>query len=142
MSLNLEKAEIIVDATLKEARRLSLSPLTVTVLDSGGHVIVLKREDGAGILRPDIAFGKAWGALGMGFGSRNLAERAASMPLFFTALAAASGGRMIPVPGGVLVKEGKDVLGAVGASGATSDEDEACVVAGIKQAGFSAVTGA
>src|SRR6195256_1975571 len=100
--LTLAQASTIVDAALKKGRDTSSQPLTVAVLDAGGHLVAFKREDKSGILRFDIAYGKAWGALGMGFGSRTLAGRAAKAAMFFTALAAASEGRFIPVPGGVL----------------------------------------
>jgi uncharacterized protein GlcG (DUF336 family) len=121
---------------------LKLAPLTVVVLDAGGQAKVLKREDNASLLRPEIALGKAWGALGMGFGGRELARRAEQMPAFFTALNAMSAGRMVPVAGGVLVKsrEGQ-VIGSVGISGDTSDNDEICVVFGIDAAGLVADTG-
>ena len=88
--LGLEAADLIVDTALAEGRRLGLAPLAVAVLDAGGHLIVFKREDRAGILRFDIAFAKAWGALGMGFGTRELANRS---PGFVNALAVMSGGR-------------------------------------------------
>ncbi len=104
MSVTLAQASTIVDVALKKARDSNLAPLTVAVLDAGGHLVAFKREDKSGILRFDIAFGKAWGALGMGFGSRTLASRAAKTPQFFTMLAAASGGRMVSNPGGVLIK--------------------------------------
>src|SRR3979409_255455 len=133
--VTLAQAGTIVDAALKKGREADCAPLTVAVLDAGGHLVAFKREDRSGILRFDIAFGKAWGALGMGFGSptlagtarrtptiftprgapRTLAERAASTPQFFTMLASASGGRMITNPGGVLIKTpGGDIVGAVG----------------------------
>src|ERR1700745_3037536 len=95
--LALAQASTIVDAALKTARETNLAPLTVAVLDAGGHLVAFKREDKSGILRYEIATGKAWGALGMGFGSRTLCERAAAAPQFFTALYAASGGRMVTV---------------------------------------------
>jgi uncharacterized protein GlcG (DUF336 family) len=143
MSLTLAQASTIVDVALKKGRDTNCAPLTVAVLDAGGHLVAFKREDRSGILRFDIAYGKAWGALGMGFGSRELAERAGKAPMFFTALAAASHGRMIPVPGGVLIKNAAgDVLGAVGISGDTSDRDEVCAVAGIEAAGLKPATGA
>jgi uncharacterized protein GlcG (DUF336 family) len=142
-SLTLAQASTIADAALAEGRKLKLAPLTVAVLDAGGHLVAFKREDGSGILRFDIAFGKAWGTLGMGFGSRQIAERAAKGPAFFAAIAAASGGRIVPVPGGVLIR-GRDnaVIGAVGISGDASDKDEACAMAGIAAAGFTADPGA
>src|SRR5919206_2036480 len=128
--LTLAQASTIVDTALAKGRELNLAPLTVVVLDAGGHAVALKREDKSGIIRADIATGKAWGALGMGFGSRELAGRAAKAPGFFTALAAVSQGRMVPVPGGVLIKDAADaIVGAVGISGDTSDKDEVCAVA-------------
>ena len=141
-ALTLAQAETIIDAALRKGRDLGLAPLTVAVLDPGGHLVALKREDRSGILRVEIASGKAWGALGMGLGSRDLAARAAKTPAFFAALAAASQGRMITVPGGVLVR-GADggISGAVGISGDISDKDEVCAVAGIEAAGLVADVG-
>lgn len=141
MSLTLEKASVIVDAALAKGRDMALGPLTVAVLDAGGHLVALKREDGSGILRPQIAQGKAYAALGMGWGSRALAERAATAPHFVNALAAASDGRVVPVPGGVLILSAGQVIGAVGITGDTSDNDEACALAGIAAAGFVGQTG-
>src|SRR5215813_56955 len=103
MSVTLAQASTIVDVALKKAREMNLVPMTVAVLDAGGHLVAFKREDKSGILRYDIAYGKAWGALGMGFGSRTLFERASNTPKFFNALHAASGGRMVTNPGGVLI---------------------------------------
>jgi uncharacterized protein GlcG (DUF336 family) len=112
-------------------------PLTVVVLDAGGHPLVLKREDGAGILRPEVAFGKAWGALGMGQSSRTLRDRLADRPTFVNALAVASAGRLVPVPGGVLIRDDTGaVVGAVGISGDTSDKDEYCAIEGVRAAGL------
>jgi len=142
MSVNLAQASTIVDGALRTARAMDLVPMTVAVLDAGGHLVAFKREDRSGILRYDIAFGKAWGALGMGFGSRTLFERATSTPQFFNALYAASGGRVVSNPGGVLIRNAAgDVIGAVGISGDTSDKDEACAVAGIEAAGLKADPG-
>ncbi len=142
MSVTLAQASTIVDVALKKAREMNLAPLTVAVLDAGGHLVAFKREDKSGILRYDIAYGKAWGALGMGFGSRTLFERAASTPQFFNALYAASGGRVVTNPGGVLIRDaGGDVIGAAGISGNTSDKDEACAIAGIEAAGLNADPG-
>jgi uncharacterized protein GlcG (DUF336 family) len=136
--LSLATADAIADACLKAGRDAGFAPLTVAVLDAGGHVIVSKRSDDSGILRNEIAFAKAWGALGMGLPSRALAKRAQTTPGFFTALAAVSDGRMIPVPGGVLVRDDAGaVLGAVGVSGDTSDNDEECAVAAIRGAGLT-----
>jgi uncharacterized protein GlcG (DUF336 family) len=142
MSVSLEQASTIVDVALKKARDNKLAPLTVAVLDPGGHLVAFKREDKSGILRFDIAYGKAWGALGMGFGSRTLASRAAKTPQFFTMLAAASAGRMVTNPGGVLIKDaGGTIVGACGISGDTSDKDEMCAIAGIEAAGLKADPG-
>ncbi len=142
-SLTLEAASAIVDAALAEGRARTLQPLTVVVLDAGGHYVALKREDGSGILRVEIATGKAYGALGMGFGSREFLERSQKAPAFVGALSAVSQGRLVPVPGGVLVRDGSGaVVGAVGISGDVSDEDEACAVKGIEAAGLTAQTGA
>jgi uncharacterized protein GlcG (DUF336 family) len=141
-TVTLAQASTIVDVALKKGRETNSAPLTVAVLDPGGHLVAFKREDKSGILRFDIAFGKAWGALGMGFGSRALFGRAAQNPGFFTALAAASGGRLVPNPGGVLIRDaGGDVIGCVGISGDTSDRDELCAIAGIEAAGLKADPG-
>src|SRR5437588_12756687 len=130
--VNLAQASTIVDAALKKGRDTNCAPLTVAVLDAGGHLVAFKREDRSGILRFDIAFGKAWGALGMGFGSRELGERTGKNSLFFGVLATVSQGRLVPVPGGVLIKDADGAVhGAVGISGDASDKDGACAVAGI-----------
>jgi uncharacterized protein GlcG (DUF336 family) len=104
--------------------------------------VALKREDNSSLLRPQIACGKAWGVLGMGFGGRELARRAAAAPAFVAALTAASEGRIVPVPGGVLIRDhAGTIIGGVGISGDLSEQDEACAVAGIKAAGLVADTG-
>jgi uncharacterized protein GlcG (DUF336 family) len=140
--VSLAQASTIVDVALKKGRETNLAPLTVAVLDAGGHLVALKREDHSSLLRPQIACGKAWGVLGMGFGGRELARRAAAAPAFVTALTAASEGRIIPVPGGVLIRDGnRTIIGAVGISGDLSEQDEACAVAGIKAAGLVPDTG-
>jgi uncharacterized protein GlcG (DUF336 family) len=142
MTLTLEQASIIVDKALAKGRELGLKPLTVAVLDAGGHLTVLKREDGSSLLRPEIAGGKAWGALGMGFGGREFARRAAANPAFIQALSAASSGRIIPVPGGVLIRDKAGaIIGAVGISGDASENDETCAVYGVNSAGLVADTG-
>ncbi len=135
--INLFASSSIVDNALAYARSHKLAPLTVAVLDARGCTIALKAEDGSSLLRPEIAQGKAWGALGMGVGTRSLASRADKLPAFFNSLAALTGGRIVPVPGGVLILSGeREVLGACGASGDTADNDEACVVAAIESAGL------
>lgn len=142
MSVSLAQASAIVDAALKAARDQKQMPQTVVVLDAGGHVVCAKREDGSGIVRFEIAFGKAYGALGMGWGSRTMMERAAPNPNFLTAIAAASGGRLVPNPGGVLIRDAANVIvGAVGISGDTGDNDEIIAVAGIEAAGLKADPG-
>jgi uncharacterized protein GlcG (DUF336 family) len=141
-TLTLEQASTIVDVALKKGRETNCAPLTVAVLDAGGHLVAFKREDRSGILRFDIAFGKAWGALGMGFASRTLDERADRHPGFFQMVATASQGRFIAAPGGVLIRDGSgDIIGAVGISGDSSDKDEACAVAGIAATRLTADTG-
>jgi uncharacterized protein GlcG (DUF336 family) len=143
--LTLDHALTIVQAALRKGREMGLAPLAVAILDEGGHLKAFGREDGAGIIRPQIAMGKAWGTLGMGVGSRTLAKRLVDNPQsqpFFVALNAMSDGRVVPVPGGVLIRDaGRAVVGAVGISGDTSDKDEACAVAGIEAAGLTADTG-
>jgi uncharacterized protein GlcG (DUF336 family) len=140
--LTLAQASTIIDAALKKGRDLNLAPLTVVVLDAGGHPVALKREDRSGIMRVEIATGKAWGGLGMGFGSRELFERSSKQPMFITAIAAVSQGRLVPVPGGVIIRgAGGDIVGAVGISGDTSDNDEICAIAGIEAAGLKAQAG-
>jgi uncharacterized protein GlcG (DUF336 family) len=142
-TLNLEQASKIVDTALAKARELGLKPLTVVVLDDGGNVKVLKREDGPGAaFRPSIAMGKAWGAVGMGVPSRVLEQRAQERPHFINALVGASKGRLVPVAGGVLIRDAAGtIIGSVGISGDTSDNDEICAVAGIEAAGLTADTG-
>jgi len=140
--IDLVHATLIVDKALAQGRSLSLPPLTVAVLDGAGCLVSFKREDGSSLLRPEIAQAKAWGALAMGVGSRALAQRAAVAPSFVSAVNALAGGRLIPVPGGVLIRGGNNaIIGAVGITGANSDQDEACAVAGIQAAGFAADTG-
>ena len=136
-SLDLAAASRIVDEALQERRKQGVLPLAVAVLDAGGNLVAFKREDGCGVLRYDIAFGKAWAALGMGMSTRLIRDRLKERPAFQGALAAASGGRFIPVPGGVLVLDaGGTAIGAVGISGDASDKDEYCAIAAIHTAGF------
>ena len=137
-SLPLAKAAEIVDEALRLGRAEGLLPLTVVALDSGGKLIAMKSEDGSGLMRFDIAFAKAWGALGMGISSRLIRDRLANRPTFQNALAAASDGRLVPVPGGVLVRDGDEItIGAIGISGDTSDKDEYCAILAIRRAGMA-----
>ena len=145
-TLSFQKASEIAAGTRLTARKTSTNPIAVAVLDSGGHLIVLEREDGAAFTRPPIAIGKAWGALGLGVGTRALETRLTNVPEsapFFASIAALTSGNLIPVPGGVLITEGADntIIGAVGVSGDTSDKDEACAVGGIEAAELVAAVG-
>ena len=141
-NVSLAQASVITDKALEHARSLKLKPLTVAVLDAGGHLVALKREDKSSLLRPQIAQGKAWGVLGMGFGGREFARRAAAAPTFVGAIVTASEGRIIPVAGGVLIRASDgSILGSVGISGDVSEQDEACAVYGIKAAGLLPDTG-
>jgi uncharacterized protein GlcG (DUF336 family) len=136
-SMPLKIAETIADEAFKASAEAKLLPLTVAVLDVGGNLVVLKRQDGSGILRADIAIGKAAGALGMGISSRTIRDRLKERPAFQSAIAAASDGRFIPVPGGVLVLNAAgEVVGAVGISGDASDKDEYAAIAGVHKAGL------
>ena len=140
--LTLAQAATIVDKALEHGRQAKFKPLAVAVLDAGGHLTAFKREDGASILRPQIAQGKAWGTLGMGFGGREFARRVQTGATFLNALMVASEGKVVPAPGGVLIRDAeKNIIGAVGISGDVSENDEACAVAGIKAAGLVADTG-
>lgn len=137
-NVTLEAADKIVVAALAEGRSLSLSPLTVAVLDGGGHLVALKREDHSSIMRPQIAIGKAWGALAMGESSRSLGEKVVERPHFGTAISVVSEGRLVPVPGGVLIRDAAGaVIGAVGISGDASDADERCAIVGVKAASLT-----
>ncbi|HJM61244.1 MAG: heme-binding protein [Alphaproteobacteria bacterium] len=142
MSLTLEQCRTIIAAALAKGAEQGFNSLAVAVLDAGGHLKAFERQDGTSNLRPQIAHGKAFGALGMGLGSRALFERAQQQPYFVQAVNALAGGALVPVPGGVLVKDASGAtLGAVGVTGDTSDNDEICAVVGIKAAGLLAETG-
>ena len=135
-SLTLALAARIVDGAIAARKKAKLLPLAVAVLDAGGNLVAFKREDGCGVMRFDIAFGKAFGALGMGMSTRLIRDRLAQRPAFQGALAAASGGRFIPTPGGVLIlaKDGS-AIGAIGISGDASDKDEYCAIQAVHAAG-------
>ncbi|MGJ3257994.1 MAG: GlcG/HbpS family heme-binding protein [Rhodospirillales bacterium] len=137
--LTLDAARDIVAAARAEGREMGLKPLTVAVLDAAGNIKALEREDGASNMRPDIAIGKANGALAMGLGSRALFERAKTEPFFIQAMNELAGGSLVPVPGGVLIKNTDGaIIGAVGITGDNSDNDEAAAKAGIAAAGYTA----
>jgi len=136
-SLALKDADQIITHALELRVANKLLPLAIVVLDSGGNVVVFKREDGCGILRHDIAIGKAWASLGMGMATRQIRDRLANRPTFQAALSATSGGRFIPTPGGVLIVNKQGIaIGAVGISGDASDKDEFCAIEAIKLADF------
>jgi len=140
--LTLTEASTIVDKSLEKGREMGFAPMTVAVLDAGGQLKALKREDGSSLIRPEIAMGKAWSVLGMGFGGRELARRAAKAPVFYGALSDMSGGRMVPVIGGVLIRsDSGEILGSVGVSGDIPENDELCAVCGIEAAGLKPDTG-
>jgi uncharacterized protein GlcG (DUF336 family) len=141
-ALTLDQASEIVDAALRKARELDLRPVTVTVLDPGGHPVVVKREDGSGILRPQIAHAKAWGCLGTGHGGAAGARHANRDPAFFAALATISEGRIASSAGGLLIrnKEGS-LIGAIGVSGDRPENDEACAKAGVESLSLIADAG-
>ncbi len=137
-SLTLAAAENIIDGVIAAADREGLLPLTIAILDAGGHLVTFKRQDGCGIIRSDIAFGKAYGALGMGVSSRTIRDRLKERPAFQSAIAAASDGNFIPVPGGVLILDGEGkAVGSVGVSGDASERDEFAAITGIQRAGFA-----
>jgi uncharacterized protein GlcG (DUF336 family) len=136
--LTLDQAMTIVQKTLEKGTELGLNPLTIAVVDDGGNLKAFARADGpGGALRPQIATGKAFGAVGMGISSRAIAERVVERPHFGVALVGASEGRLVPVPGGVLIKDGGEIIGAIGVSGDSSDNDEAAAAAGIEAAGLT-----
>lgn len=132
-------ANSIIAAALEAGAQAGLKPLTVAVLDAGGHLKAFQKQDGASMLRYEIAFGKAYGSLAVGMGSRWLDKNAKERPHFIEGLTAVSGGKIVAVPGGVLIRDAAGtLLGAVGITGDTSDNDEICAVAGIKSVGFVA----
>lgn len=142
MSITLAQARTIIATVLDEAAPLGLKPLAVVVLDAGGHLVAAERQDGSPNRRIDIAHGKAYGAVSIGVGSRALMARAEAQPSFVQAIAGILDGALVPVPGGVLLKDADGrTVGAVGVSGDTSDNDELVAVAGIRAAGLVAETG-
>lgn len=138
MKLKLDVANAIIAAAFAKAADLGLKPLSVAVLDAGGHVKAFQKQDDSSLMRFEIAVGKAFGALAVGAGSRWLNAAGIERPHFVQALTVASGGKIVPVPGGVLILEDGEILGAVGISGDTSDNDEACAVSSIESAGLVA----
>jgi uncharacterized protein GlcG (DUF336 family) len=139
-ALTLDQANRIVAAALAKGQDLGLKPLSVAVLDAGGHLVAFQRQDGSSTLRPEIAQGKASGALALGISSRRIAEMAEARPAFAGSLAALAPKGLIPAAGGVLIADAEGiVIGAVGVTGDVSDNDESCALAGIAAAGLGAV---
>ena len=137
MPLTLDQAIRIIAAALARSTESGYRPMAVVVLDDAGHVKAVQRQDGASMLRVDIATGKAWAAVGMGVSSRALTQRAKDLPAFFNAVAASAQGKFIPQTGAVLIKDpGGAVIGAVGASGGSGDEDELICAAGVESVGM------
>lgn len=136
--LSLAEANQIISTAFACASRLDLKPISVAVLDAGGHLIAFQRQDRASMLRFEIAFGKAYGALAIGVGSREIEGMVIARPHLMQGLSGVSGGKIVPVPGGVLVRGNDQLVGAVGVTGDTSDNDEACAVAGIESIGLVA----
>jgi len=135
--LDLDRSMQITNEAFQKSVELNSAPLSVAILDAGGKLISLQRQDGASMMRPEIAIAKAWGAVALGKSSRSIGEDAQQRPSFVSALNTLAQGNLIPVPGGVLVRNAEgDVLGAVGISGDTSDIDEQCAIHGIEAAGL------
>jgi uncharacterized protein GlcG (DUF336 family) len=137
-AITLEQADTIIQKAIDKRKELGLAPLTVAILDPGGHLVAFKREDNSSLLRPQIAQGKAWGCLGMGISSRKIVDRFAANSAFFTSLSTLCEGQMLASPGGLLIRDqAGDIVGAVGISGDTGENDEKCAIAGIEAAGLT-----
>ena len=135
--LTLHQANQIIAAALARSKESGYQPMGIAVLDAAGNLKAYASEDGASMFRFDVARAKAWGAVGMGVSSRTLAQRAKDNPNFFVSLAATAGGKFLPQTGAVVIKDAQGrLLGAVGASGGTGDEDEAICIAGVQAAGL------
>lgn len=141
-TLDVETAARLAATTLRQARELGIKPLAAAVLDAAGHPLAVLRDEQASFLRPRIASGKARGCLGMGVGGRELARRAQAMPAFFDAINSLTDGEVIPVPGGILLRDTQGrLLGAIGVSGDSSDNDEHCALLAIAAVGLRGDTG-
>lgn len=135
MNLSLQEALTITQGAFNAGVKENSKPLTVAILDSGGKLISLQRQDGASMMRPEIASAKAWGALAMGCSSRKLAADAEQRPAFMTAVTALADGNVLPVAGGILIKNSaEELLGAIGISGDLSELDELCAIRGVQSA--------
>jgi uncharacterized protein GlcG (DUF336 family) len=137
MTLTLKEAEAIIDGTLAKAREMNLNPMCVAVLDAGGYLIALKREDNAPIIRPQLAIEKAWTAVAFGVSTADMEERAKARPWFIGALADMQGGKIVPVAGALPIRRDGVLVGAVGATGAQASDDEICCRAGLAAAGLA-----
>ena len=141
--LSLTDAKRVIELALAEKEKKGFKPMAIVVLGAAGTIKASESQDGTSLVRPKIAHGKAYGAISMGLGSRALFERAKTEPFFIQAMNSLCDGALVPVPGGVLVRSAQgELLGAVGITGDTSDNDEHCAVVGIEGAGFKADTGA
>jgi len=139
MTLTIDQARTIIAGALAHGHEAGMQPLCVAVLDAGGHLVAFEREDGVANRRFEVAHGKAHGAISIGVSSRTLGVMAEQRPHFVSGVTAAIGGALVPVAGGVIVRDGEGrAIGAVGASGDNSDNDEAAVLAGIAAAGLVA----
>ncbi|SMO93210.1 GlcG/HbpS family heme-binding protein [Paracoccus laeviglucosivorans] len=138
MEIDLNIAQTLAQACLTRAAEMGLKPLTIAVLDAAGQLKVLLRQDGTSLMRPEIAQSKAYGAIAMGLGSRSLYQRAQEQPYFIQAMNALADGKLVPVPGGVLIKHQGSIIGAIGITGDSSDNDEACAIHAIEAAGLEA----
>lgn len=141
MELSLDIARKMADGCLEIAAEMGLKPITVAVIDAAGQLKVLLRQDGTSTLRPEIAQGKAKGAIALGLGSRAIFERAKEQPYFIQSMNALAGGALVPVPGGVLIRHEGQIIGAVGITGDSSDNDEACAKRAIEAQGLTADAG-
>ena len=140
--LSLEQANTIIENAFAKGAELGLAPLTIVVLDAGGHLTAMQRADSATFFRPQIAFGKAWGSLALGMASRTLFNIGEERPMFMNSLVGLADQKLVPVPGGVLVRDASgEVIAAVGITGDTSDNDEACAIAGIEAVSLVADAG-
>lgn len=140
-ALTLETARIILEAALAKVIEKKTKPMAIVVLDARGSVKAALVQDGTSLMRFEVAHGKAYGALAMGLGSRAIFKRANEQPYFVDAVNTMARGALIPVPGGVLIKDVNEVVGAIGISGDTSENDEECAIAGIEAGGLKADAG-
>ena len=137
--LNLAQANSLIDAAFAKGAELGLKPLTVTIHDPGGHLIACQRQDGASTMRVKLAGGKACGALALGVSSRKIGDMALERPHFVASVDTMADGGMVPAAGGVIVSDGTHIVGAIGVTGDTSDNDEACALAAIESQGLKAL---